>query len=120
MNWSLPMGCTISCACFEAFSTFMEWVVRQEWFTLAGALILLCVGASGSESCLPLLRTLCSVFEQFCVPLAHEKMEGLKEIITFLGILVDSILMEWRLPAEKLMQEHNTCMNWKSFCKPKR
>lgn len=25
----LPMGCSISCALFEAFSSFFEWAVRE-------------------------------------------------------------------------------------------
>lgn len=26
----LPMGCSISCAYFEMFSAFLEWVVKRE------------------------------------------------------------------------------------------
>lgn len=26
----LPMGCSISCAIFEKFSTFLQWVVKEK------------------------------------------------------------------------------------------
>lgn len=30
MDRALPMGCSISCAAFERFSSFLEWALRQQ------------------------------------------------------------------------------------------
>ncbi|CAH2246617.1 PREDICTED: uncharacterized protein LOC100494000, partial [Pelobates cultripes] len=48
----LPMGCSISCAYFEKFSTFLEWVVRRE--SAGGTVVhylddFLCVGPRDDE-----------------------------------------------------------------------
>ncbi|KAM4748731.1 LOW QUALITY PROTEIN: uncharacterized protein WCC33_006112 [Rhinophrynus dorsalis] len=105
VDLSLPMGCSISCALFETFSTFIEWVVRVE----AGCNSIihylddfLCVGPGGSAICAWLLRTLQWVADVFGVPLAPEKTVGPVTCLSFLGIELDSIAMERRLPADKL------------------
>lgn len=101
----LPMGCSISCALFEAFSSFLEWVVRDVSGINSMVHYLddfLCVGPPGSNICAVLLGTLQHIAERFGVPLAPEKTEGPKSSIVFLGIEVDSLGMECRLPVDKL------------------
>ncbi|XP_066431505.1 uncharacterized protein [Eleutherodactylus coqui] len=101
----LPMGCSISCAYFEAFSSFLEWVVKD---TAAVQSVIhylddfLCVGPGGSPVCANLLGTLQWVAKRFGVPLAPEKTEGPTTCLSFLGITIDSEAMECRLPEEKL------------------
>ncbi|XP_041429517.1 uncharacterized protein LOC121397210 isoform X1 [Xenopus laevis] len=102
---SLPMGCSISCSYFEAFSTFLEWVVRQR----AGvdAIIhylddFLCVGPGNSTLCAILLQRLQEVTAEFGVPLAQEKTEGPYTCLRFLGIEIDSIRQECRIPKDKI------------------
>lgn len=68
------MGCSISCLYFEAFSSFLEWVVRKE----AGWLVhylddILFLGTGGSAVCSISLHNL---ERQFGVPLAPEKNGG--------------------------------------------
>lgn len=90
---------------FEAFSSFLEWVVRE----VAGldSVIhylddFLCIGPPASAVCAILLSTLQHIADRFGVPLAAEKTEGPKTELSFLGIVIDSIAMECRLPREKL------------------
>ncbi|XP_053143317.1 uncharacterized protein LOC128341176 isoform X1 [Hemicordylus capensis] len=102
---ALPMGCSISCAAFEAFSSFLEWALRRE----AGLVTtshylddLLMVGRPRTNQC----RHLLEVFQHLCadlgVPLAQEKTEGPSAILTFLGIELDTIVGCSRLPQTKL------------------
>ncbi|KAM4704352.1 LOW QUALITY PROTEIN: uncharacterized protein WCC33_012757 [Rhinophrynus dorsalis] len=101
------MGCSVSCAFFETFSTFLEWVVRVE----AGCNSIihylddfLCVGPGGSAICAWLLRTLQWVADVFGVPLAPGKTVGPVTCLSFLGIELDTVAMESRLPADKLTE----------------
>ncbi|XP_072254199.1 uncharacterized protein [Pyxicephalus adspersus] len=101
----LPMGCSISCSLFEMFSSFLEWVVKE----VSGVQSIihylddfLCVGPSGSSVCANLLGTLEHVAGQFGVPLAGDKTVGPVTELAFLGILLDSVHMECRLPEDKL------------------
>lgn len=101
----LPMGCSVSCALFEQFSSFVEWVVRD--VSGVNSLIhylddFLCIGPADSRVCAVLLASLQHIAEKFGIPLAADKTEGPCSVITFLGIVLDSDAMECRLPEEKL------------------
>lgn len=102
----LPMGCSVSCAFFERFSSFLEWVVRQESRVSSVLHYLddfLFLGPAGSRVCLILLRAMERISADFGVPLALDKTEGPVTVIKFLGIVIDSELMECRLPEDKLV-----------------
>lgn len=97
------MGCSISCSCFETFSTFLEWVVKQESQILSVLHYLdylLFIGLQGLRVCASLLHVMERVSASFGVPLAPEKTEGPTTLITILGILIDSEHMACRLPDE--------------------
>ncbi|XP_053161001.1 uncharacterized protein LOC128349104 [Hemicordylus capensis] len=102
---ALPMGCSISCAAFEAFSSMLEWALRRVAGLGSTAHSLddfLLVGRPGTEQCSHLL----AVFQKLCadlgVPLAQEKTEGPSPILTFLGIELDTIAGCSRLPWAKI------------------
>lgn len=102
----LPMGCSVSCAFFEKFSTFLEWAVRQESRVASVLHYLddfLFVGPRGSRVCSVLLQTMERLALDFGVPLAPDKTEGPATEIKFLGIVIDSGRMECRLPEDKLV-----------------
>ena len=46
------------------------------------------------------------------VPLALEKVEGPSTTISFLGILLDTVRMEIRLPEDKLVRIKDTLSTW--------
>lgn len=105
MDCCLPIGCSISCAYFETFSTFLEWVVKWEY---ANPSILHCMDdflficLLASQLCMILLRMMEQISDNFGVPLAPDKTEGPSTQIKFLGILIDFDKMECRLPKNKL------------------
>ncbi|KAM3916024.1 uncharacterized protein RB166_015396 [Leptodactylus fuscus] len=103
----LPMGCSLSCAYFEKFSSFLEWVVKD----VSGCLSIvhylddfLCVGPQSSTTCSLLLRTMERVASDFGVPLAADKTEGPTTVLNFLGLTIDTVAMECRLPVDKLAE----------------
>ncbi|XP_040273667.1 uncharacterized protein LOC120989530 [Bufo bufo] len=101
----LPMGCAISCSLFDSFSSFLEWVVKQEagWNSVLHYLDdFLFLGPAESRVCAILLHTMERVGARFGIPLAAEKTEGPSTVITFLGIEIDSVAMECRLPENKV------------------
>ncbi|KAI8515720.1 hypothetical protein Bbelb_065330 [Branchiostoma belcheri] len=100
----LPMGSSISCAIFESLSTALEWICRKKLnipfpthilddFLFANRSYHLCD------------RDL-SAFSNMCVevgiPLADDKTFSPDTVMTFLGIELDTIAMEARIPPDKL------------------
>ncbi|KAM9294537.1 uncharacterized protein PAF06_018723 [Gastrophryne carolinensis] len=101
----LPMGCSISCAYFEAFSSFLEWVVKERAGMGSVTHYLddfLCVGPAGTRICHLLLSTMLDVFGVFGVPVAHDKTEGPATVMKFLGIEIDTVGRLCRLPRDKI------------------
>ena len=101
---TLPMGCRSSCAIFEAFSTAVEWIAKNELKVAGIAHILddfLIISNSMNQGYTDLLgfQTMC---ETLGIPLAPEKTEGPASSLTFAGIELDTIARTARLPAEKL------------------
>lgn len=104
----LPMGASSSCAIFERFSTALEWIAAQEIKQCHIHHVLddfIFVSASES-SCLHALQQFESICAYIGVPLAPEKTEGPSQVLTFLGIELDTIAMEARLPEDKLRKCH--------------
>lgn len=87
---------------FEMFSSFLEWVVRDvsDMDSVTHYLDdFLCVGPPSLN-----VSAISSVHMvgRFGVPLAADKTEGPTTEISFLGIIIDSGVMECRLPVDKV------------------
>lgn len=100
----LPMGCRSSCAIFERFSTALEWAAKQifqadEIIHVLDDFLLI---AKSKQSCENLLSRFISLCNYLGVPIAPEKTVGPETELPFVGITLDSIRMEARLPEEKL------------------
>lgn len=98
------MGCSISCATFEKFSSFLEWEIRQR---------------SGSQSidhylddfifmvlskarCKGIMNQFSLLCKKVSIPVAHEKTVGPVNCLIYLGYELDSIAMEIRIPKNKI------------------
>ncbi|XP_060111191.1 semaphorin-6A-like [Heteronotia binoei] len=104
---ALPMGCSVSCAAFERFSSFLEWLLKDR--SGRGKIVhylddFLFVGAARSGCCAKLLELFMKLADELGVPLAHEKTESPATQLTFLGIELDTFQQASRLPAEKVQQ----------------
>ena len=100
----LPFGLSLSCALFEKFSSFLEWHIRQ----VTGSNLMIhylddfCGCERDKEKATSVLSQTLSAFSQLGVPVAPEKVEGPVTCIKFLGLDVDTVAMQVRIPDDKL------------------
>ena len=102
----LPMGCSSSCAIFEAFSTWLEWLAKH-FLGASGVLHILddfLFIVESESKCRSDLSKFLSLCDYLGVPIAHEKTEGPGTTLQFAGITLDTINMEARLPEVKLQK----------------
>lgn len=100
----LPMGLSESCKIFEEFSSAIEWAITHK------------LGASGvvhvlddflfiepnKLSCDRILSDFQNMCKMIGLPLAPDKTFGPEQILPFLGITLDTIKFEARLPPDKV------------------
>jgi len=101
----LPFGCAISCALFEKFSTFLEWLVIQRSGQDNVCHYLddfLFGGKAECNSCIHIMETFQSCCLELGVPLAADKTVLPTPILTFLGLQLDTIDMMIKIPPNKL------------------
>ena len=89
-----------------ALADALEWIVKQQG---AGILLhylddFITVGPPDSPVCGSNMQNLCDTCAELGVPVATEKTLGPTTCLTFLGIEVDTDLLELRLPQEKLQR----------------
>lgn len=102
---AMPFGCSISCASFEMFACFLEWAVRVSCSVGEIEHYLddfLFGGEGGTNHCQCLLNAFISRCSSFGVPIADDKTVGPCTVLIFLGLEIDSLLMQVRIPQEKL------------------
>jgi len=100
----LPMGCSISCRLFEMFSTFLEYVIKSQTGvqTISHFLDDYILSSRSREGCQLLMQNFLGICDELGVPIAHEKTEGPLQVITYLGLEIDTIRREVRVPRDKL------------------
>ena len=69
------------------------------------------MGAS-FEECQSILRTFKSICDELGVPLAEEKTEGPHQVITYLGLDIDTVKREIRVPTRKVVALRETIQEW--------
>ena len=94
----------------------LEWYVKQEGleflFHYLDHFAVIC--PPNSRACHHVLDTLKIICAELGVPLAPEKQAGPSTIITFLGIIIDTMKQELRLPRDKLKRLIETVSEWAS------
>ena len=101
----LPMGCAVSCNLFEKFATFVQWVIesRAGLHTLDHYLDdFIFIGSEWSNDCSLLMETFMNVSNELGIPIAEDKTVGPTKVLTFLGFVIDTVLMMVLVPLEKL------------------
>ena len=105
---ALPMGASCSPAFFEMFSSFLDWVVRQEVGSdkvihyMDDFLFVGCADVSNKLSCQRLVTGFERVCKKLGVPLAANKSVGPTSCLVFLGLEIDSIRQTVSIPSDKL------------------
>lgn len=106
----LPMGCSISCSLFETFSTALQWIACTKFGVPNMLHILddfLFLGPPDSPICNLSLHQFMSMCAVLGVPIKGKKTEGPSTTLVFLGIELDTVNMEARLPEEKIVKIQN-------------
>lgn len=104
MDAVLPMGCSSSCSIFEAFSSALEWVAKQK-LGISGMVHVVddfLILSESYDKCAADMEVFVELCDRLGVPLAHGKTQGPSTTLPFLGIILDTVNLEARLPQDKL------------------
>ena len=100
----LPFGCSMSCNVFEKFSSFLHWLTVQKSNLQSMEHSLddfFFAGLPNSDQCYRLMSCFESICAELQVPLADDKKVGPVTSLTFLGLQIDTINMQVRVPQPK-------------------
>ena len=111
---ALPFGLRSAPKLFNAVADALEWIAKHLgieflWHYLDDFVT---IGRPQSDECAFSLHLLIELCARLGVPLAIEKVEGPSTCLPFLGIEIDSIAQELRLPADKLMRLRSLLGEW--------
>lgn len=113
----LPFGLRSAPFIFDQYASALEWILRHNYSITELIHYLddfLLVGPATSNQCKQALELILKLCAQLGFPIAMEKLEGPTTLITFLGILIDTINMELRLPPGKLESLLLLLQQWQS------
>ena len=101
----LPFGLRSALFISNQYAEALEWILRHNY--LIPNIIhylddFLIVGKPSSAECEIALQKMLHICKQLGFPIAERKLEGLTTVITFLGIFLNTVKMELRLPRDKL------------------
>ena len=118
----LPFGLRSALFVFNTLAEALEWIARQHGLTYIHHYLddFFVAGAPDSPACSAHLRTLTSLCNTLGIPLAKEKLEGPATQLEYLGILLDTDLLDARLPLDKLHDLKSALSSWlqRSSCYP--
>ena len=99
---------------FTGVADAVEWIAKQEGVESILHYLddFLVVGHPGSAECDHFLSTLFSLFSRLGLPIALEKLEGPACVLAFLGIEIDTLSMQFRLPRTKLLELRTLVRSW--------
>lgn len=111
----LPFGLRSALKIFSAMADMLEWVLTKQGVTFILHYLedYLTMGKSDSPKCQENLELIQRTCEHPGVPLKLEKVEDPTPSLVFLGILIDTLKMELRLPEEKLLEVRDLVRQWK-------
>ena len=119
----LPFGLRLAPIIFTAVVDAVEWIARingvEHLFHFLDDFLLVSELSShaGLQQCSILLR----IFDTLGLPIAEEKLEGPSTVVTFLGIELDKVVMEWCLLQRKVSELKSSMKEWlgRRLCRKK-
>ena len=116
IDMCLPFGLRSAPKLFNILADLLSWIVEQKGVSpvlhYLDDFLIMTPPSSASHVCLDKLNTIMEVCSQLGIPLAMEKLEGPSQSLTFLGIVLDTQLMEARLPEDKLSRIRTQLATW--------
>ena len=112
---TLPFGLRSAPLIFSAIADALAWIMKQRGVSFVDHYIddFVTLGAPLSMECATNLQIMVSTCKDTGTPVEPDKTEGPSTTITFLGIEIDSIAMELRLPADKLARLIQLTTRWR-------
>ena len=110
INKALPFGLRSAPKIFSALTDSMMWILQQRGVHRALHYLddFLVLGPPDEPECGVALRTTLSLCKELGFPVAPEKTEGPVTSLVFLGIVIDTVRGQLRLPQEKLVRLNST------------
>ena len=111
---TLPFGLRSALKIFTAVADVAEWMARQQgvhWiFHYLDDFLL--VGPPNSDVCKKNVDQVLGLFADLGLPVASAKLEGPTTNLCFLGIEIDTVALEIRLPQDKLSRLQELVHKW--------
>lgn len=114
LDAALPFGLRSAPKIFSAVADALTWVMQTEGIQHLLHYLddFLFLGLPGSRQARAVLEKALEVCKSLGVPVAPNKTEGPSTTLTFLGITIDTVTGELRLPEEKLVRLQQTIRFW--------
>ena len=115
VDMALPFGLRSAPYIFSSVADLVEWVLKTRYdvsFLLHYLDDFHTSGPPNSQTCQPNLDTCIQQFQDWGIPLQPDKLEGPSTLLTVLGIELDSLLLQARLPQEKFDRIHTLLVTW--------
>ena len=115
VDTALPFGLRSAPLIFTALAEALLWIMRQRGATNTDNYIddFVTAGAPDSQECEHNSTIMHETCEEVGLPAEPEKDEGPATSISFLGIELDTVALEIRLPAEKLERLRTELGKWR-------
>ena len=100
---------------FSSVADLVEWVLKKQYdvsFLLHYLDDFHTLGPPNSQTCQRNLDTCIQQFQDWGIPLHPDKLEGPSTLLTVLGIELDSLLLQARLPQENFDRIHTLLVSW--------
>ena len=110
----LPFGLRSAPRLFNVMADLLTGILHRQGVTFVIHYLddFLTLGPAGSSLCQQNLSTIQKVCASLGIPLALEKVEGPSTTLTFLGITLNTMRMEARLPDDKLSRIRQLTKTW--------
>ena len=114
IDTTLPFGLRSAPKIFNAVADGLQWIALERGVTNLDHFLddFITTGKPHSHECQTNLQLLVDTCKILKLPLALQKLEGPTTCLTFLGIELDTSLLQLRLPAEKLSRLQRTLTSW--------
>ncbi len=110
----LPFGLRSAPLIFTAVADGLQWIMLKRGVSMVTHYLddYITLGPPESSECEQNLAEIIKTCEYTGTPLEAEKCEGPTPVLTFLGMELDSLLMEVRLPQDKLIRLKQLLADW--------
>ena len=119
VDMALPFGLRSAPYIFSSVADLVEWVLKNQYdvsFLLHYLDDFHTLGPPNSQTCQRNLANCIQQFQDWGIPLHPDKLEGPSTLLTVLGIELDSLLLQARLPQEKFDCIHTLLVSWSLKC----